>query len=220
MTQYVTIHTRIKILAATGALAFLVAMPAVGSHSATITPERIRVSEVSSDSCIKLPVSHPGLVWAVHFYHGKYVHWRKLMSKPIHYRYGGVVEQSCSVAYGTWALNLWHFRSHRAHMHYLAWLQENPTGTPVQIGRILAAHRGWTGSEFIALYNLWNRESGWNPNAMNSSSGACGIPQALPCSKIPDHSVQGQIEWGFGYIAARYGDPLNAWAHSESYGWY
>lgn len=71
-----------------------------------------------------------------------------------------------------------------------------------------------------ALNQLWTRESNWNPLAANRRSGACGIPQALPCSKIPDHSPQGQITWGLHYIQARYGNPGNAWAHEQRLGWY
>jgi hypothetical protein len=71
-----------------------------------------------------------------------------------------------------------------------------------------------------ALMALWNRESGWNPNARNRYSGACGIPQALPCSKIPDMSPQGQIEWGLKYIRQRYGNPSNAWQFWLSHHWY
>jgi hypothetical protein len=71
-----------------------------------------------------------------------------------------------------------------------------------------------------ALEKLWARESGWNPAARNPSSGACGIPQALPCRKITDMSVPGQIEWGVGYIAQRYGNPTRAWQHFLSHGWY
>lgn len=63
-----------------------------------------------------------------------------------------------------------------------------------------------------ALQKLWQRESNWNPNARNPSSGACGIPQALPCSKIPDMSPRGQVEWGLSYIKARYGTPSRAWS--------
>lgn len=83
---------------------------------------------------------------------------------------------------------------------------------------------GWTEADFAALVKLWNRESGWNPNSRNSYSGACGIPQALPCSKIAnafgDNSWQSQVKWGLRYISGRYGSPSNAWAHSESVGWY
>lgn len=86
------------------------------------------------------------------------------------------------------------------------------------LGRVMSANM-FGDDQWWALNNLWTRESNWNPNARNSS-GACGIPQALPCSKIPDLSPQGQIAWGLGYIKARYGTPASAWAHSQKFGWY
>lgn len=79
-------------------------------------------------------------------------------------------------------------------------------------------------TQMECLINLWNRESGWNPNAVNRSSGACGIPQALPCSKIAnkygDNSYQSQIKWGIDYINARYGNACEAWQHFKTKGWY
>lgn len=84
---------------------------------------------------------------------------------------------------------------------------------PVKLGQQMAAVRGWTGSQWTALYQLWQKESNWNPNARNAWSGACGIPQANPCSKIPDRSTAGQITWGLNYIAGKYGTPANAWAY-------
>lgn len=88
---------------------------------------------------------------------------------------------------------------------------------PVGLGRQMAAERGWTDSQWQALYQLWQRESGWNPSSRNTSSGACGIPQASPCSKISDHSTAGQITWGLNYIAGKYGNPGNAWAYWQSH---
>lgn len=85
---------------------------------------------------------------------------------------------------------------------------------------------GWTENDFNCLVKLWNRESGWNPNAHNSSSGAHGIPQSLPASKMSsegaDYYTNGetQIRWGLKYIKNRYGNPSNAWAHSQKKGWY
>ena len=85
---------------------------------------------------------------------------------------------------------------------------------------------GWADSEIVPLIKLWNRESHWNPSAHNKSSGAHGIPQALPGSKMAsegsDWSSNGktQIRWGLKYIKGRYGSPSNAWSHSESHGWY
>ena len=88
------------------------------------------------------------------------------------------------------------------------------------------AARGWGSGEFDCLVALWNKESGWRVNAMNPSSGAYGIPQALPGSKMATAGADWatnaatQIEWGLGYITGRYGTPCGAWAHSQSVGWY
>lgn len=85
---------------------------------------------------------------------------------------------------------------------------------------------GWTEYDFQCLVKLWNRESGWNPNAHNKSSGAHGIPQSLPASKMKsegsDYYTNGytQIRWGLKYIKSRYGSPSKAWAHSQRKGWY
>lgn len=90
----------------------------------------------------------------------------------------------------------------------------------IQLGHDMAAARGWTGANWDALYSLWMKESGWNPNSVNNGSGACGIPQAYPCSKITDKSAAGQITWGLNYIKGRYGNPSAAWAHWLRYGSY
>jgi hypothetical protein len=85
---------------------------------------------------------------------------------------------------------------------------------------------GWGDDQFGCLVALWDRESGWNSQAYNSSSGAYGIPQALPGSKMAtagadwQTNAATQISWGLGYIAGRYGTPCGAWNHSESVGWY
>ena len=85
---------------------------------------------------------------------------------------------------------------------------------------------GWEETEIVPLIQLWNRESGWNPNSHNGSSGAHGIPQALPASKMAsegsDYYTNGntQIRWGLKYIKNRYGSPSGAWAHFQSSNWY
>ena len=85
---------------------------------------------------------------------------------------------------------------------------------------------GWGSGQFSCLNSLWEKESGWNYRAANPSSGAYGIPQALPGSKMGSAGSDWatnpatQIEWGLGYIADRYGTPCGAWGHSESVGWY
>ena len=99
-------------------------------------------------------------------------------------------------------------------------------GTAQAIAADMVAARGWGPGEFDCLVALWNRESGWRVNAYNASSGAYGIPQALPGNKMatagPDWQTNPatQIAWGLGYIGGRYGSPCGAWGHSQSVGWY
>ena len=79
-------------------------------------------------------------------------------------------------------------------------------------------------TQMNCLINLWNHESGWNPNSYNKKSGACGIPQALPCSKISksegSNGWKAQIRWGVKYINARYKTPCGAWNHFTKKHWY
>jgi hypothetical protein len=73
---------------------------------------------------------------------------------------------------------------------------------------------------------LWERESSWRVHAFNPYSGAYGIPQAVPGSKMSSagpnwrNSARTQIRWGLRYIRDRYGKPRRAWAHERAYGWY
>jgi hypothetical protein len=88
------------------------------------------------------------------------------------------------------------------------------------------ANMGYGSDQGNCLIWLWNRESGWRTNAYNASSGAYGIPQALPGSKMANYAAdwrtnyETQVMWGLIYISGRYGTPCAAWAHSESVGWY
>lgn len=80
--------------------------------------------------------------------------------------------------------------------------------------------------QYSCLVKLWDRESNWRYTARNSSSGAYGIPQALPASKMategPDYMTnpETQVRWGVKYIKGRYGSPCGALAHSDKLGWY
>lgn len=84
----------------------------------------------------------------------------------------------------------------------------------------------WSEADYQALVNLWERESNWNANAHNKSSGAHGIPQSLPASKMSsegsDYYTNGytQIRWGLKYIKERYGSPSAAWQHFQNKNWY
>src|SRR5713101_1280443 len=87
----------------------------------------------------------------------------------------------------------------------------------IAIGRTMAAKFGWTGSQFDALISLWDSESGWNQNAYNQGSGATGIPQSLPGSKMASAGADWrtnpvtQMKWGMMYIRQVYGTPQNAY---------
>lgn len=67
-----------------------------------------------------------------------------------------------------------------------------------------------------------SQESGWNPNAINPSSGACGLAQALPCSKVPGNPLDpvDSLRWMNGYVNGRYGGWQQALAFKQANGWY
>lgn len=100
------------------------------------------------------------------------------------------------------------------------------SGSNRQIGQQMAAARGWTGSQWTCLESLWTKESNWSHTAANPSSGAYGIPQSLPGSKMAtagsdwQTNPATQIQWGLDYIAGRYGTPCGAWSHSQANNWY
>ncbi len=99
-------------------------------------------------------------------------------------------------------------------------------GSAQAIGKELAAARGWGDDQFGCLVELWNHESHWNISAENPSSGAYGIPQALPGSKMATvaddwrTNPATQITWGLNYIGGRYGTPCGAWQSFSAKGWY
>jgi hypothetical protein len=99
-------------------------------------------------------------------------------------------------------------------------------GTAQAIALTMLTSMGWGGDQYNCLVALWNRESGWNVYAHNASSGAYGIPQALPGEKMASAGADWatnpatQIAWGLSYISGRYATPCGAWEHSETVGWY
>ena len=98
------------------------------------------------------------------------------------------------------------------------------------IAKMLTVKYGWSpgqdNAQWNALVDLWDRESSWKWNATNPSSGAYGIPQSLPASKMasagPDWMTNPatQIRWGLSYIKSRYGSPAVAWQHEQTHSWY
>jgi hypothetical protein len=106
------------------------------------------------------------------------------------------------------------------------WAPRTPKGRNKAIAYRLVTQRSWPVTQFQCLDNLWTRESNWNHRAQNPSSGAYGIPQALPGAKMVgvghDWRVNPatQIRWGLKYIRGRYGSPCGAWGHFQSHNWY
>ncbi|MGB3413580.1 MAG: lytic transglycosylase domain-containing protein [Microbacteriaceae bacterium] len=90
----------------------------------------------------------------------------------------------------------------------------------------LVQAKGWGVDQYNCLVKLWHRESGWRYDAANRSSGAYGIPQALPGKKMASAGAdwqtnpETQIRWGMGYVQNRYGTPCGAWGFFQTKGWY
>jgi hypothetical protein len=101
-----------------------------------------------------------------------------------------------------------------------------PDGARATARALAASKYGWNDSQFQCLNQLWQKESGWSYTAYNASSGATGIPQSLPGSKMASAgsdwqtNAATQISWGLDYIARGYGTPCSAWSHSQSMNWY
>jgi hypothetical protein len=104
----------------------------------------------------------------------------------------------------------------------LAQAQANPRA----VAKLMLADYGWDTSQFSCLDSLWTKESNWNFQAVNAGSGAYGIAQALPGSKMASVGSDWrtnpvtQIKWGLQYIQGRYGSPCAAWGHSQALNWY
>ena len=101
-------------------------------------------------------------------------------------------------------------------------------GGAQQYAQLMLKAYGWGPAQWPALKALWMGESGWNPLAHNASSGAHGIPQSLPASKMASEgsdyltNPQTQIRWGLKYIKSRYGSPAAAYGawQARSPHWY
>jgi hypothetical protein len=102
----------------------------------------------------------------------------------------------------------------------------NPTAAEATAQSMLASFGFSASTQWPCLYDLWQRESGWNVYAENAASGAYGIPQSLPGDKMATAGADWQtdaatqIRWGLGYIKSVYGTPCGAWANEENYGYY
>jgi hypothetical protein len=99
--------------------------------------------------------------------------------------------------------------------------EPSPAGNPQAYARDLVGD-----AQFACLDSIWQHESGWDYTAANPSSGAYGIPQALPGSKMASAGADWhtnpltQIRWGISYIHSRYGTPCAAWSFWQTHHWY
>jgi hypothetical protein len=99
-------------------------------------------------------------------------------------------------------------------------------GDPKHIAAALLPSFGFGQDQMQCLIPMWTRESGWNLHAANASSGAYGIPQALPGGKMSKFGSDWQtnpatqIKWGLWYVKSRYGSPCGAWSFWQRNSWY
>lgn len=158
----------------------------------------------------------------INFYRTATWRWqKKALSTPTRSEF--LERRTTSVKLLRWSAELWRDRAARARKHYQSIVSDRGYLPPPQarlLGRVLAAHKGWTGAEWDCLDALWGTtkryntlESGWNVEADNPNSSAYGIPQALPGSKMGEgwkSSAFAQIQWGLKYIEGRYKTPCGA----------
>ncbi len=97
-------------------------------------------------------------------------------------------------------------------------LARKATGAKYVARTIMLAEYSWGDDQYSCLNRLWTKESHWNYKAHNYRSGAHGIAQALPASKMDVVGTDWrtnpvtQIRWGLRYIESRYDTPCKAWA--------
>jgi len=105
-------------------------------------------------------------------------------------------------------------------------MAKTPRGAKIVAKVLIAAKYKWKTKEVSCLTALWNSESHWNYLARNKRSGAHGIAQALPATKMESIATDWrtnpvtQIKWGLNYVKVRYGTPCKALAHKRWSGYY
>ncbi|MFH8463339.1 transglycosylase SLT domain-containing protein [Streptomyces sp. NPDC017991] len=101
-----------------------------------------------------------------------------------------------------------------------------PTVASSASARTIAQKMIHDDAQYKAFSKIVEHESGWDVDATNSSSGAYGLVQALPASKMSSAgsdwktSAKTQIKWGLDYMNSRYGSPVGAWNFWQANGWY
>jgi hypothetical protein len=105
-------------------------------------------------------------------------------------------------------------------------LARTPKGAREVAKELMDEKYGWGNKQYACLDELWIKESNWNYRASNKRTGAHGIPQALPATKMDSAGTDWrtnpvtQISWGLRYIEVRYDTPCKAWAKFKRSNWY
>ena len=105
-------------------------------------------------------------------------------------------------------------------------LARDPDGAREVAKSLMEEKYGWGDKQYACLDDLWIKESNWNYRASNKRTGAHGIPQALPATKMDSAGTDWrtnpvtQISWGLRYIDVRYETPCKAWAKFKRSNWY
>jgi hypothetical protein len=105
-------------------------------------------------------------------------------------------------------------------------LARQPNGAKEVAKNLISTKYQWSDAQFSCLNQLWTKESNWNYKARNKSSGAHGIAQALPATKMEIVGTDWrtnpvtQITWGLKYIEERYDTPCKAWSKFKRSRWY
>jgi hypothetical protein len=105
-------------------------------------------------------------------------------------------------------------------------LARQPNGAKEVAKNLISTKYQWSDAQFSCLNQLWTKESNWNYKARNKVSGAHGIPQALPATKMEIVGTDWrtnpvtQITWGLKYIEERYDTPCKAWSKFKRSRWY
>jgi len=105
-------------------------------------------------------------------------------------------------------------------------LAREPQGAKQVAKALIAEKYQWDEEQYSCLNKLWTKESHWNYKARNKVSGAHGIAQALPATKMEVVGTDWrtnpvtQISWGLKYINERYDSPCKAWSKFKRSRWY
>ena len=102
---------------------------------------------------------------------------------------------------------------------------DDPAGAQAYAASQLGSY-GWAPGQMQCLHKLWTKESDWKTTATNASSGAYGVVQSLPASKMASAGAdymtnyRTQINWGLNYVKSRYGSPCGALNFHYAHNWY